>query len=1000
MMKNTYRLSAISLLVVFILLFALIFESKPDSASALNQIVEENKKQGTTSWMAPTNQLEKSSQVDIDDLKPYTDSYADSGNGLPSPAQDWSTWTVQGYAGKTSINKGESVTLHINTSLPTYNIDVYRMGWYGGTGGRFIMGVTNLTGQNNAMPTPDPSTGLIDANWPVSYTLQTGSDWVSGYYLIKLTGSDQSVNYIPLVIRDDSSNSDILYQVAFTTYQAYNNWGGKSLYDSNSTGGRAYKVSYNRPYADWWGAGHFFSGDYGMIRFLESKGYDITYATNIDTHSSPDLMNNHKVFLSNWHDEYWSKEMRDNITAARDAGKDLAFFTGNSIYWQIRFEDDALGTPNRIQTCYKDANLDPLSGSDPIRTTVLWRDPPVNMPENELLGVMYGDVLSTNRFDWIVQNSSHWIYDGTGLSDGSVLPQVIGNEYDRFYDNGLAPENLTLLSNSPVLDGQYANSSIYTASSGALVFDAANIEWSLNVDANEFMSFSKNEPSIQRMTTNLLDYMTGSLPALNLQDGEMYGDGLAFHWHNPSSANSIRDFASTAQVFSGTKSIAFTALNEYAILRFEAYDQGILTGPYTHLKFAIYGTAGTQQLGVTLRDMNFTDLSPYLSLANYGGQPTPNQWNIYTIPLTSLNASNTTIGGFALANTSGSAQPVLYIDEVKFINVALETPPASFNKTGPVNGATNQSTAPTLSWEESSGATSYEYCYDTTNDNTCSNWISNGASNSKILSGLSEGTTYYWHVRAINSYGSTYANNNSPTAFWSFTTQVPDLNPTISSITLASTSPTDATTVSYTATFSEAVTGVDINDFSLHTTGVTGASINSVNGSGTTYTVSVNTGYGNGTIRLDVPNTATIQDLSGNPLSGLPFNTGETYEISKPLPDLIVTNAVITPSSPAPNTSFDVSITIKNQGGATGPVTIYRDVYIGTDPSTLIDSNTGCPSAGDFFRFDNFTNLDAGQSDTKTVTVTGGLPNGDYQLWVYVDSRCLVAEAGETNNGQ
>ena len=229
-----------------------------------------------------------------------------------------------------------------------------------------------------------------------------------------------------------------------------------------------------------------------------------------------------------------------------------------------------------------------------------------------------------------------------------------------------------------------------------------------------------------------------------------------------------------------------------------------------------------------------------------------------------------------------------------------------------------------------------------------------------------------------------------------------DIAPAIVSVTRALTSPTSASSVNFNVTFSEPVQNVnaDGSDFALTTTGVSNVSITGVSGSGSTYTISVDTGYGNGTIRLDIPNTATIQDLSGNPLSGLPFNTGETYEISKPLPDLIVTNAVITPSSPAPNTSFDVSITIKNQGGATGPVTIYRDVYIGTDPSTLIDSNTGCPSAGDFFRFDNFTNLDAGQSDTKTVTVTGGLPNGDYQLWVYVDSRCLVDEAGEANNGQ
>ena len=97
------------------------------------------------------------------------------------------------------------------------------------------------------------------------------------------------------------------------------------------------------------------------------------------------------------------------------------------------------------------------------------------------------------------------------------------------------------------------------------------------------------------------------------------------------------------------------------------------------------------------------------------------------------------------------------------------TPPGAFGKTSPANGATGQSLTPALSWGASAGATSYDYCYDTTNDNACSAWTGAGASTSAALSGLAPGTTYYWQVRAINSAGTTYANGAS-TAFWSFTT--------------------------------------------------------------------------------------------------------------------------------------------------------------------------------------------------------------------------------------
>lgn len=112
-------------------------------------------------------------------------------------------------------------------------------------------------------------------------------------------------------------------------------------------------------------------------------------------------------------------------------------------------------------------------------------------------------------------------------------------------------------------------------------------------------------------------------------------------------------------------------------------------------------------------------------------------------------------------------------------------------------------------------------------------------------------------------------------------------------------------------------------------------------------------------------------------------------------PDLIVTNVVVDPTYPQPNTPFDVTITIKNQGGATGFVEIYRDVYINVDPTSLIDPVTGCPPPGDYYRSD-FLNLAAGQSDTRTITVTDGV-DVNSQLWVYVDSRCLVNEGGGSN---
>lgn len=432
----------------------------------------------------------------------------------------WSDTPIRGYAGQAGINRGDAIALHIGTSRPTYTLEVYRMGWYGGTGGRLLQTVGPLPGQNPPVPRPEAGTGLIACDWPISFRLQTGADWVTGCYLVKLISSAGEVAYLPFVLRDDNLTADILYQVPVTTYQAYNNWGGKSLYDAGSNGGRAYKVSFDRPYTKWGGAGDFFEGDYNMIRWLESQGYSLAYATSIETQANQDFMKAKKVFLSNWHDEYWSKPMRDNLTASRDQGKHLAFFSANNIYWQIRFEKSGSDIPHRVIVCYKSTDppkpSDPMTEIDPTLTTTKWRNPPVNQPENALLGIMFEDAFPYGvSLPWTVKNADHWIYRETGLRDGQTIDGLVGYEYDKAWDNGLTPDGLIQLAASPVMrsDGRDSthNSSIYTAPSGALVFTAGTIYWAWKLDDNDFRSLGADK-RVQQMTANLLNKMTGHPP--------------------------------------------------------------------------------------------------------------------------------------------------------------------------------------------------------------------------------------------------------------------------------------------------------------------------------------------------------------------------------------------------------------------------------------------------------------------------------------------------------
>ena len=211
-----------------------------------------------------------------------------------------------------------------------------------------------------------------------SWTVPTNA--VSGVYIAHLVRDDGSAddNQIPFVVRDDSSHSAIVYQTSDTTWQAYNDWGGSSLY--NGPTGRATKVSYNRPFATRAdtpnGQDYLMSTEYPMIRFLEANGYDISYQAEADTDRSGSLLLNHKTFLSVGHDEYWSGAQRANVEAARDAGVNLAFFSGNESYWKTRWEPSIDGTNTSYRTivCYKETVAN--AKTDPSSTwTGTWRDP-------------------------------------------------------------------------------------------------------------------------------------------------------------------------------------------------------------------------------------------------------------------------------------------------------------------------------------------------------------------------------------------------------------------------------------------------------------------------------------------------------------------------------------------------------------------------------------------------------------------------------------------------
>ena len=251
-----------------------------------------------------------------------------------------------------------------------------------------------------------------------------------------------------------------------------------------------------------------------MIRWLEKNGYDIGYVSDLDVQMNSSLLLGHQGILIVGHSEYWSHEMRDHLEAAVSHGVNLAAFAANSIFNQIRYEpSDKNATPNRIIVCYKDAIADPFMKQDTSQITVQFRQLPVNKPEQSLLGAMWaGDFNWGTSYDWIVADAANWIFAASGLKNGDHLPGLVGYEYDKVYPNFPVPQGDSILSSSPVHNiinngFDMSNATVYTAQSGARVFDAGTIQWSWGLDG--YGGHNVVNASAQKITKNiLLNFLT------------------------------------------------------------------------------------------------------------------------------------------------------------------------------------------------------------------------------------------------------------------------------------------------------------------------------------------------------------------------------------------------------------------------------------------------------------------------------------------------------------
>jgi hypothetical protein len=453
---------------------------------------------------------------------------------LPGPEADiggLAGGDVVGYVSREAIAVGETERLYVSApGSRTVRIRIFRMGWYGGRGGREVLASRPLRLRAQPRCTHAFETGLTECAWHPTLSFAIPSALPSGVYIAKLSARTGQSDCLFVVLA--ARPAPLLAQLPTSTYEAYNAWGGDSLYPGGDRVGitgttQGVEVSYQRPYASNTGAGQFFGRDVAMVRFLERYGYPVTYTTSESVDEDPGQLAGHRALIDFGHSEYWSERQAGAFARARDSGTSLLFFGSDTLAWRVRYAPasratDDPGAPDQTIVAYKEhARLDP----DHSEPTGRFPNGGATVTGSAYLGCITPRV---NRpgpptyryYTWITGRHPRpsWLFAGTGITSSTRIPGIVGYELDT--RTSASPRNVQVIGSgsAPCMAsepgeprpgrGQHlAQTTLYTARSGALVWGTGTLGWELGLEPVPSASPeapARPNPHLVALTRNLL----------------------------------------------------------------------------------------------------------------------------------------------------------------------------------------------------------------------------------------------------------------------------------------------------------------------------------------------------------------------------------------------------------------------------------------------------------------------------------------------------------------